>query len=33
MKSIDAIRIRVKQLIKEKGTNFNDLAKTIFLKI
>ena len=26
MKSIDAIRIRLKQLIKEKGTNYNDLA-------
>ena len=27
MKSIEAIRIRLKQLIKEKGTNYNDLAK------
>lgn len=26
MKSIDAIRIRLKELMKEKGTNYNDLA-------
>ncbi|HIT61867.1 MAG TPA: helix-turn-helix domain-containing protein [Candidatus Caccovivens faecavium] len=26
MKSIDAIRIRLKQLIKANGTNYNDLA-------
>ena len=26
MKSIEAIRIRLKQLIKENGTNYNDLA-------
>lgn len=26
MKSIEAIRIRLKELIKAKGTNYNDLA-------
>lgn len=26
MKSIEAIRIRLKELIKENGTNYNDLA-------